>query len=117
MGDGVAAPVTAIVATLHGEKDKLLGIFDGEEAQQDLVEEGENSRVDADAESEREDGHGGEPRGAGEHAEGVLEVAEDGVEPAHDGQAARGIVGGRGPTDTSGLLEVKTNKAIQSLMQ
>src|SRR5260370_17793696 len=98
MGDGVAAPVTAIVATLHGEKDKLLGIFDGEEAQQDLVEEGENSRVGADAESEREDGHGGEPRGAGEHAEGVLRVPEDGVKPAHDRQTASALVRARGPT-------------------
>src|SRR5258708_22299669 len=96
MGDGVAAPVAAIVATLHGEQDELLGILDGEEAQQDLVEEGENGGVGADAESQGQDGHGGKAGSAREHAEGVLQVAQDGVEPADDGHAAGGIIAGLG---------------------
>ncbi len=96
MGDGVASPVAAVVAPFHGEQDELLGILDGEETEENLVEEGEDGGVGADAESQGEDGYGGEAGSAGEHAEGVLEVAKDDVEPADDGQAASGIIAGFG---------------------
>jgi len=102
MGDGVAAPIAAVVVAAHGEKDELLRILDGEEAQQDLIEERENGGVGANAESQREDGYGGEAGSTGEHAEGVLEVAKDGVEPTKDGEMARGFVGERGHRNTSG---------------
>ncbi len=96
MGDGIAAPVAAVVVAAHGEKDELLGIFDGKEAQEDLIEEGENGGVCADAESQGEDGYGGKAGSADEHAEGIFQVAKGGVEPADDGQVAGGIIGGFG---------------------
>src|SRR5260370_5904597 len=72
--DGVAAPVAAIVVAAHGEKDKLLGILDGEEAQQDLIEECENGGVGSKAESQGEDGPGGEAGSWGEDWGRVHEV-------------------------------------------
>src|SRR5207302_9733819 len=81
MGDGVAAPVAAVVAAAHGEQDELLGIPDGQEPQQNLVEKGENSGVRTDAQSKSQDGYGREAGSAGEHAEGVLQIAKDSVEP------------------------------------
>src|SRR6266849_5198154 len=117
MGDGIAAPVAAVVASAHGEQDELLGFLDGKEAQQDLVEEGENGGVCADAESQGQDGYGGEAGSAGEHAKGVLEVAKDGVEPADGGQAAGGIIAGLGHRNPPGQLEVKTKNVGKSLMK
>src|SRR5260370_41007815 len=102
MGNGVAAPVAAVVTAHHGEQDELLGILDGEEAKENLVQEGKDGGVGANAESQREDGHGGEARSASEHAEGVLEVAKDGVEPTKNGGTAWSFVGERGHRDTSG---------------
>src|SRR3989442_1315350 len=96
MGNGVAAPVAAIVTAHHGEQDELLGILDEEEAKENLVQEGKDGGVCADAECQGEDGYSGEAGSAGKHAEGVLQVAKDGVEPAADGYAAGGIIGGLG---------------------
>src|SRR5260370_36041004 len=45
MGDRVAAPVAAVVASAQGEQAELLRIIDGEEPQQDLVEKGEHGGV------------------------------------------------------------------------
>jgi len=72
MGDGVAAPVAAVVAAAHGEKDELLGFLDGEKAQKDLVEEGEDGGVRADAQSQCEDGDGSEAGSAGKGAESIF---------------------------------------------
>src|SRR5260370_13014145 len=87
MGDRVAAPVAAVVASAHGEQDELLRILDGEEPQQDLVEKGENGGVRADAESQGQYGNGREAGDAHEHAEWVLQVPKDGNEPAEQGPA------------------------------
>src|SRR6266581_3651987 len=96
MGDRVAAPVAAVVASAHGEQDELLRILDGEEPQQDLVEKGENGGVRADAESQGQYGNGREAGSAHEHAECVLQVAKDGIEPAENGQGAGAIFTGIG---------------------
>jgi hypothetical protein len=56
----------------HGKEDEFLRIFNGEKAEEDLVEESENGGVGADAESEGQYGNGGEARSAGEGAERVL---------------------------------------------
>ncbi len=80
MGDGVAAPIAAVVAAMHGEEDEFLGILDGEEAEEDLVEESENGGICADAEGQGEDGDYRETGSAREGAEGVLEIAKRGVE-------------------------------------
>jgi len=56
----------------------------------------------SDAKGEVRTSHGGEAGSAGEHAEGVLEIAKDGVEPAEEGEAACGGVvgiGHRNPPD------------------
>src|SRR5580704_5875254 len=80
MGNGVAAPVAAVMAAAHGEEDEFLRILDGEEAEEDLVEKGENGGVGADAEGESQDSDSGETGSAGEGAESVLEVAKCGIE-------------------------------------
>ena len=64
----------------HGEKDEFLGILDGQEAQEDLVEEGKDSGICADAEGERQDGDGGEAGSAGKGAESVFKIAKRCVE-------------------------------------
>ncbi len=102
MGDRIAAPVAAVVASLHGEQDELLRIFDREQPQQNLVEEGEYCRVRADAQCQSQNGYGRETRRARKHAQGVLQVAKDGVEPADDSHAASGIIADLGHRDTSG---------------
>src|SRR5260370_32462033 len=63
--DGIAAPVAAIVAPAHGEKDELLGLLDGEEAKEDLVQEGKDGGVCADAESESQYSYWGKTGSAG----------------------------------------------------
>jgi hypothetical protein len=80
MGDGIAAPVAAVMVAAHGKENEFLGILDREKAEEDLVEEGENSGIGADAEGEGQDGDGGEARSAGESAESVLEIAKCSVE-------------------------------------
>jgi len=102
MEDGVAAPVAAVVMAAHGEKDKLLRIPDGVVAKRDLIEDRENDDDGDNAKRQGEDGHGGEAGSAGEQAEGVHEVAKDGVEPTKEGETARGFVGERGHSNTSG---------------
>jgi len=69
------------VVTAHGEEDELLGVLDGEEAEEDLIKESKDGGVCTDAKSQSEDGNGCKPGSASEHAEGVLKVTEDGVEP------------------------------------
>jgi len=69
------------VVTAHGEEDELLGVLDGKEAEEDLIEESKDGGVCTDAESQSEDGNGCKPGSAGEHAKGVLEITKDGVEP------------------------------------
>jgi hypothetical protein len=64
----------------YGKENELLGIFDGKETEEDLVEEGENGGVGTYAEREREDSDGSEAGSTGEGAEGVFEVAKCGVE-------------------------------------
>src|SRR5205814_867915 len=114
MGNGVAAPVVAIVPSSHGEEDELLRSLDGQEAQQNLVEEGENGGVCADAEGQSQNGHGREARSASEHAEGVLQVAQDGVKPAAEIHGPSGRSGSFGHRNTLVKLEVKTKNLTKS---
>jgi len=67
--------------TAHGEENELLGVLNGKEAEEDLIKESKDGGVCTDAKSQSEDGYGCKPRSASEHAEGVLKVAKDGVEP------------------------------------
>jgi hypothetical protein len=80
MRDGVAAPIATVVTTVHGEEDEFLGILDGKEAEEDLVEEGKNSGICADAQGKGENGNYRETGSACECAEGVLKIAKRGVE-------------------------------------
>src|SRR5260370_4751329 len=82
MGDRVAAPVAAVVASAHGEQDEVLRILDGEEPQQDLLEKGENGGVRADAESQGQYRNRREARSAHENAGCGLQGAEGGSETA-----------------------------------
>jgi hypothetical protein len=80
MGDGVAAPIAAVMVAAHGEEDEFLGVFDGEEAEEDLVEECKDGGVCADAEGEGKDGDHREAGSAGEGAESVLKIAKRSIE-------------------------------------
>src|SRR5437016_812454 len=91
MGNGVAAPVAAIVASAQGE----------------------DGGVCADAEGQSQNGHGSEARSAGEHAEGVLQVAKDGVKPTTEIHGASSRSGGSGHRNTLVQLEVKTKQGYQ----
>ena len=96
MRDGVAAPVAAVVTPPHGEQHELLRILDGQEPQQNLVEEGENSRVRADAQGQSQDGNGRKAGSSREHAEGVFQIAKYGVKPADDVHVAWVLIEGLG---------------------
>ncbi len=50
------------------EKDELIGIGDGQAAQENLLENREDTGVGADAEGKREDGDGGEGWVFGQHS-------------------------------------------------
>ena len=115
MRDGVAAPVAAVVAPPHGEQDELLRILDGQEPQQNLVEERENSRVRADAQGQSQDGYGRKARSSREHAKGVFQIAKYGVEPPDDVHPARALIDGLSHRKPPGQLEVKTKNLGKSL--
>src|SRR5207249_10217991 len=76
-----------------------------------------NGGVGADTEGQGQDGYGREARSSGQHAEGVLQVAKDGVKPAAEIHRASGRTGGFGHRDTLVQLEVKTKKVTNSLMK
>jgi hypothetical protein len=102
MGDGVAAPIAAVVAPTHGEEDKLLRILDGQEPQQDLVEKSKNRRIRADAESQGQNGHHCEAGSARERAEGVHQIASDGIKPVNDAHSAVALITGFGHRNPPG---------------
>ena len=64
--------------------DKSLGIPVRERSKKDAVDDAEDGRVCADAESERENGDSGEARAALQHAERVTKIACDLVQPANN---------------------------------
>ena len=60
-----------------GNGDDLIGIADGQQIENDLLDEGEDRRIRADAESQRQHGRGGKAGGFGEQARGVGEIFAD----------------------------------------
>jgi len=93
MRNGVATPVAAVMAALHGEKHELLWILDRKEAQEDLVEQAEDGSIGADTEGKSQDGDSSKAGSAGERAVGVFQIAKYRVEPADERQVASGIIG------------------------
>ena len=69
IGDGIAAPIAAVMVAAHGEKDEFLGILDGQEAKENLIEKGEDGGICADAQGESQNGNDGETGSAREGAE------------------------------------------------
>jgi len=76
VGQSVGAAHRSAVA----EEDKLLRILDGQRAEHDGVEQGEDGGVGADAEGERKQGHEGEAGALGEGAAAEAQVGEEVVE-------------------------------------
>ncbi len=76
VGEGVEAPVAAVVAAFHSESDQLLRVLDGQAAQQHLVEQGEDRGVGPDADGQREDRHQGEAGRLEKPPEGVPDVLQ-----------------------------------------
>src|SRR5258708_6714007 len=118
MRDGVAAPIIAIVAPAHGKQHEPLRILDRKEPQQDLIEEGEDRGVGTNSQRESQDGDGRKAGGSGQHAEGILQVAKRGIQPAADVRGARAFLVGRSHRGSlARQLEVETKKAAKSLMK
>ena len=67
----------AAAAELLAEGDEVLRVGDGKRLQHEVVDEGEDGGVGADAEGQREDGDGGEAGTFGHHAETVADVVPD----------------------------------------
>ena len=87
-GEGTAllAPIEKIgigngnVADLFvgfAHEDELRGVFERQRAEEDGVDDAEDGGIGADAESESEDGDGGEAGGFRERADGVFQVLQD----------------------------------------
>jgi hypothetical protein len=80
----VGAAVVRERAALPVEEDETLRLSHGQEAEEDLVHEGEEGRAGPDADGERRDRGGGEPGTSGEAARGVARVADRILQPAPD---------------------------------
>src|SRR6185295_5212192 len=65
------------MAAHHREEGDPLRLLDGQPAEQDLVEQGEDGGVGADPEGQGEDGHHGEGLGLAEPAEGEPEILDE----------------------------------------
>ena len=76
VGNRGIAGVAAVEGPFPLELDELLGMCDRQPAQKHLVEQRENGRVRADAQSQREDGDGGKNRGLNKCSEGKAYVGE-----------------------------------------
>ena len=76
VGEAVHAPHHSGLGPGAGEVDELGSVGDGEGAEQDLVGDGEDGGIGADAESEGEQGDGGEEGRVAQIAKGVAKVLE-----------------------------------------
>src|SRR6516165_8028188 len=81
IGNGVAAPVVPVVPATHSQQNQFLGILDREQSKKNLIEQGEDGRVGADAEGQGQDGDGGKAGAPPERAQRVLEVAKQCAKP------------------------------------
>jgi hypothetical protein len=86
---GVAAVVRAALV----DHDQLARLAHRQVAQHDLIDQGEDRRVGADPEGERQDGDDGEEGAATEPAEGIAEIAG---QIAHKGHSTGREVGAGG---------------------
>ena len=78
-----------LFARFPAEDDEMLRVGDGDGAEHDAVDDGEDGGVGADAEGEGEDDDGGEERGFADAAEGEAEILHEMVEPADGPDFAR----------------------------
>src|SRR5580704_3473086 len=74
---------------LPAEDEEMLRIGDGDGAEHDAVDDGEDGGVGADAEGEGEYDDGGEERGFADAAEGEAEILDEVVEPGDGPDLAR----------------------------
>jgi hypothetical protein len=65
------------VRTGRPDHDELLGIADGEEAEDELIKEGEDGGIGADSQGERGDSDDGEEGRPAEVAEGEADIGEN----------------------------------------
>ena len=94
---GVAAPVVSIMAAPGGEQYQLLRILYRKKAEQNLVQQGKNGGVSADAECQSQHGQGGEHGILGQHTGGIPNI---GKKMVHLFQPPGGFIhldGGLGP--------------------
>ena len=90
-GRGHADVFVIGAAKVVEDADELLGLWEGQRAEEDGVDDGESGDVGADAECESEGGDEGEDGGFEEDAEGVAEVLEEGGKDGwHGGMDAAG---------------------------
>ena len=90
VGKGLIGEEGAHVGTGAVEQHQLLGASDGQEAQEDLIEEGEDRRVGADAEAQRGHHEKAEARVLAEHPERVAQVLDDSFHESSPAPRSRG---------------------------
>ncbi len=78
VGDGVRPRVAAVVRPAAVEQHQFLRVLDWQQLENDLVDEGEDGGVGADAEGERKQGHRREERRLAERTNSVAEVLPKG---------------------------------------
>ena len=96
---GVGSVRDAEGSVVAVEVDELVGLREGQRAEEQSVDDAEDDDVGTDAEGEDEDGDDGEAAVAGEGAEGVAEVLQETVlevEPSSRPRALAGDVGDEG---------------------
>ena len=76
VGETVLAPDHPALRTRAGEGDQLSRVLDRDQAQQDLVGDGEHGAVGPDAEREREEGDDGEQRASAQIAYRVKKILQ-----------------------------------------
>jgi len=77
VGKRIAAVVAAVVTPAACEQHDVLGITNRQEPENQLIDEGEDGGIGADAQRQRQNRHGGEHRGLAEAPDGIQGILEE----------------------------------------
>ena len=77
VGQFILPVIRSVVISAAPKLDQLFGIFHGQEAQQHLIDQGEDGSIRANPQGQGQDGDDGEGRRLGERAEGEADVVSE----------------------------------------